>query len=62
MSEEAIYCGFGALLAGLKWNQTGEGECTMVLKIPKACTHDIAVLLDHVGDYFDAIAFGKPRS
>lgn len=51
---------FGALIAGVKVNQTGDGEVTVVLKVP-AVYAEIALSLGlFVGSYWEQVSFAKP--
>jgi hypothetical protein len=59
MSENTV--AFEAILAGLKWNQTGEGECIAVLKIPEEYNEQASLLTRHVGAVF-TVALADPRS
>ena len=51
---------FEAVLAGLKWNQTDEGEATAVLKIPQQYIEQASLLTRHVGAVF-TVALADPR-
>ena len=58
MAENLV--AFEAILAGLKWNQTGEGECTAVLKIPESYLEQATQLTRHVGAVF-TVGMADPR-
>ena len=51
---------FEAVLSGLKWNQTDEGEATAVLKIPQQYIEQASLLTRHVGAVF-TVALADPR-
>ena len=50
----------GAILAGVKVNQTQPDETVLVLKVPGEFKAVALQLGQHVGDYFPAIAFCQP--
>lgn len=51
---------FGALIAGVKVNQTGDGEVTLVLKVPASFAERALGLGLFVGAYFERVAFWAP--
>ena len=59
MSEEPV-AAVGALLAGIKVNQTHPDEVVMVLKVPGVFREKALALGNMVGYYFEAIAFMNP--
>ena len=59
MSENTVL--FEAVLAGIKWNATDEGEATAILKIPQVYIEQASMLTRHVGAVF-SVALADPRS
>jgi len=59
MSENTV--AFEAVMSGIKWNATDEGEATVILKIPETYIEQASLLTRHVGAVF-TVALADPRS